>query len=203
MGAYDKFLAIDTASAHLSVLAVNGERAVLNHLADCALCHSVLLMKEAESALDGAGLRPAECDFFCAVTGPGSFTGIRIGISAAKGFCAAAGKPALGITSFETLAYNTETKALAAIPAGRGNFYVCGFAADKSILLSPQIVGADELARLAGEYTVCAAVPLFVPYFKADPAAGLLRAICAKSEKDLGDLAAFYLKKSQAEENAH
>lgn len=199
----NNFLAIDTSGEHLSVIACKDGKAETVFEENCAMQHSVRLMDAVDEALLRAHLSPEDCDFFCAVTGPGSFTGIRIGISAAKGFCAAEGKPALGITSFETLAYNTETKALAAIPAGRGNFYVCGFAADKSILLSPQIVGADELARLAGEYTVCAAVPLFVPYFKADPAAGLLRAICAKSEKDLGDLAAFYLKKSQAEENAH
>ncbi len=199
----NNFLAIDTSGEHLSVIACKDGKAETVFEENCAMQHSVRLMDAVDEALSRAHLSPEDCDFFCAVTGPGSFTGIRIGISAAKGFCAAAGKPALGITSFETLAYNTETKALAAIPAGRGNFYVCGFAADKSILLSPQIVGADELARLAGEYTVCAATPLSVPYLKADPAAGLLRAICAKSEKDLGDLAAFYLKKSQAEENAH
>lgn len=197
------FLAIDTSGEHLSVIACKDGKAETVFEENCAMQHSVRLMDAVDEALSRAHLFPEDCDFFCAVTGPGSFTGIRIGISAAKGFCAAAGKPALGITSFETLAYNTETEALAAISAGRGNFYVCGFAADKSILLSPQIVGADELARLAGEYTVCAATPLSVPYLKADPAAGLLRAICAKSEKDLGDLAAFYLKKSQAEENAH
>ena len=48
-----------------------------------------------------------DCDFFAAVVGAGSFTGIRIGISAVKGFCAATGKPALPITSFDVAAYNT------------------------------------------------------------------------------------------------
>ena len=198
----NNFLAIDTSGEHLTVIACKGGNAETVFEQNCAMQHSVRLMDAVDEAFSRARLSPEECDFFCAVTGPGSFTGIRIGISAAKGFCAAVKKPALGITSFKTLAYNAETKALAAIPAGRGNYYVCGFAADKSVGLAPQIVDESELSRLAGEYPVIAAAPLPVAHRIADPAAGLLRAVRSKGESDLGDLAAFYLKRSQAEENA-
>ena len=73
-----------------------------------------------EEALAAVRLAPQGCDFFCAVTGPGSFTGIRIGIAAVKGLAAAAGRPMLGRTSLQVLAYNARGKALAAVPAGRG-----------------------------------------------------------------------------------
>ncbi|MGN0822516.1 MAG: tRNA (adenosine(37)-N6)-threonylcarbamoyltransferase complex dimerization subunit type 1 TsaB, partial [Candidatus Gallimonas sp.] len=89
------FLAIDTSGKHLTVLAQKGEKTVSLFERDCALRHSVLVMDKIDEALSRADLRPAECDFFAAVVGPGSFTGIRIGISTVKGLCLACGKPAL------------------------------------------------------------------------------------------------------------
>ena len=145
-------------------------------------------------------MRPQDCDFFCAVTGPGSFTGIRIGVSAVKGFCEGTGKPALGRTSFRVLAYNAEGKVLAVVPAGRGSYYVCGFDGEKRVSLAPAYVGEEKLKELSALYTVVSYEALPVPYVQADPAAGLLCAVRAAREEDLGDLAAFYLKKSQAEE---
>lgn len=194
-----RYLSIDTSAEYLTVIAKNGETFVTFE-PDCAMQHSVRLMDAVEETLAKAGMKPAECDFFCAVTGPGSFTGIRIGISTVKGFCAALQRPALGVTSFAALAYNAEGKALAAIPAGRGFYYVCGFAEDKSISLSPVYVSGERLAALAEEYPVYAYAPLPVPYTKANPAAGLLRAVEGAGEEDFGDISAFYLKKSQAEE---
>ena len=194
-----RYLAIDTSAEYLTVIAKNGETFVTFE-PDCAMQHSVRLMDAVEETLAKAGMQPAECDFFCAVTGPGSFTGIRIGISTVKGFCAALQRPALGVTSFAALAYNAEGKALAAIPAGRGFYYVCGFAEDKSISFSPAYVSGERLTRFAEEYPVYAYAPLPVPYTKANPAAGLLRAVEGAGEEDFGDISAFYLKKSQAEE---
>ena len=194
-----RYLAIDTSAGYLTVIAKNGEPFVTFE-PDCAMQHSVRLMDAVEETLAKAGMQPADCDFFCAVTGPGSFTGIRIGISTVKGFCAALHRPALGVTSFAALAYNAEGKVLAAIPAGRDFYYVCGFAEDKRVSLPPAYVSGERLARLAEEYPVYAYAPLPVPYTKADPAAGLLRAVEGAKEEDFGDISAFYLKKSQAEE---
>lgn len=194
------FLAVDTSGGYLTVLARKDGRVHTLFERDCAAQHSVRLMPVVEEALAALALPPAECNFFCAVTGPGSFTGIRIGISAVKGFCAALAKPSLGVTSFAALAYNAEEKALAAIPAGRGFYYVCGFAEDKSIAYPPAYVGEETLAALSRGYTVYSFRPLPVPHRLADPAAGLLRAIGRAKESDFAPLAAFYLKKSQAEE---
>lgn len=195
------FLALDTSGDYLTVIA--GKDGVVHTVfeRDCAMQHSVRLMDAVDEALSRAGLSPAACDFFCAVTGPGSFTGIRIGVSAVKGFCAATGKPALARTSFQVLAYNAEGKALSAIPAGRGYYYVCGFAEDRSILVPPSYVSEAALAAYAAEYPVYSTHELPVPYRAADPAAGLLCAIRAAKASEFGPLAAFYLRKSQAEED--
>ena len=180
------FLAIDTANEYLTVIASKAGKAKVLFEPQCGMQHSVRLMGAVEEALAGADLPLGECDFFAAVTGPGSFTGIRIGISAAKGFCSALKKPALGITTFQTLAYNAEGDCLSAVPAGRGFYYVCPF--------------GEKLFRLAERYAVYSYFPLPVPYIKADPAAGLLAAANGAKKEDFGALSAFYLKKSQAEE---
>lgn len=194
------YLAIDTSGDYLTVVARKGEKTFVTFEENCAMRHSERLLSAVDETLSRAALVPEKCAFFCAVTGPGSFTGIRIGISAAKGFCAAAGRPALGITSFAVAAYNAEEKAVAAIPAGRGFYYVCGFEADKSVFLPAARVTEEELASLAARYPVYSFSPLPVPYKKADPAAGLVRAVAAAREEEFGELSAFYLKKSQAEE---
>ena len=79
------FLAIDTANEYLTVIASKAGKAKVLFEPQCGMQHSVRLMGAVEEALAGADLPLGECDFFAAVTGPGSFTGIRIGISAAKG----------------------------------------------------------------------------------------------------------------------
>ena len=193
------FIALDTSGEYLTVIARKGEKTRIIFEENCAMQHSVRLMDAIEEAAGAVGLAPAECDFFCAAVGPGSFTGIRIGISAVKGLCAATGKPSLGVTTFAALAYNAEEKALAAIPAGRGDYYVCGFGEDKSIVYPPAVVGEDVLRELSKEYAVYAYAPLPVPHCRANPAAGLLSAAESAKAENFGPLAAFYLKKSQAE----
>ena len=103
---YKNFVAVDTGGNHLTVLASKNGQVFSVCLPDCAMKHSVSVMPAVDAALQKADLRLEECDFFSAVVGAGSFTGIRIGISIVKGFCLAFGKPALPVTSFEVLAYN-------------------------------------------------------------------------------------------------
>lgn len=194
------FLAIDTSNEYLTVVASKEGKAEVLFEPQCGMQHSVRLMPAVEETLQRAGLSPAECDFFAAVTGPGSFTGIRIGISAAKGFCGALKKPSLGITTFQTLAYNAEGECLAAVPAGRGFYYVCAFGEDKRVLGEPARTDGEGLFALAQKYAVVSYGNLPVPYRRADPARGLLEAVKAAKREDFGGLCAFYLKKSQAEE---
>ena len=133
------YLAIDTSSKYLTVIACREGTESVVFASDCALQHSVRLMDAIENAMAQANLGVSDCDFFCAVTGPGSFTGIRIGVSAVKGFCLGTSAPAMGVTSFEVLAYNTEKACLAVIDAARGNYYVCGFDPNKQIDIAPPL----------------------------------------------------------------
>lgn len=162
--------------------------------------HSVILMDEIDEALNGAGLTPAECDFFSAVVGPGSFTGIRIGISAIKGFALATGKKLLPVTSFELLAYNvTDEKFCTAIDAGRGKFYACAFGKGREIAVKPFYTDAEGVKKLNLPVYGFEDLP-FENYIKLDVKNCLLNAVRAKTNCLSDEMSALYVRKSQAEE---
>ena len=194
------FLAVDTSSKHLTVLAVKGEKVVFRHLPDCALKHSVVLMGEVDKAFKEADLCPAECDFFAAVTGPGSFTGIRIGISTVKGFAVATGKPLVAVTAFELLAYNVEDDNFyTVIDAAHSHYYVCGFDKNKSQTLSPRYLREEEIENFGNLYGF-EDLPL-KNYKKINIKDCLYPAVLAKSICASDRMEALYVRKSQAEEN--
>ena len=121
------YLAIDTSSRALTVVARKGEQVISRHMPDCALKHSVVLMDVIDEALKAASLTAEELDAVACVVGPGSFTGIRIGIATAKGFCLAAGKRAVAVTAFDVAAYAVNNEGvLALVDAGRDHYYLCG-----------------------------------------------------------------------------
>lgn len=195
------FLAVDTSSGYLTVAACNGKKQVVKFVSDCAMQHSVVLMDEIEKALGEAELTPAECDFFAAVTGPGSFTGIRIGLSCIKGYAVALGKRAVGVTTFDMLSYNVNSGCdyLIAIDALHGNYYVCGYGADGVCNLTPRCLSTDEVTKLARP--VYGVEELTLPlYTRLSPEKCLVPAVLKAAESGGGALAALYVKKSQAEE---
>ena len=192
------FLAIDTSSEYLTVLAKKGESKVLRHLPECAMQHSVILMGEIERALDELKLKPEECDFFAAVTGPGSFTGIRIGIATIKGFALAAGKPVKSVTAFDLIAYNVNSKKfLSVIDAAHGHYYVCGYTNGK-ITLPPAYLSAAEVSALELPLYGIGNLPL-ENYTKLGAENCLYKAVinCPFATEGMH---ALYVRKSQAEE---
>lgn len=198
-----KFLAIDTSGKQLNVVAVNGEQQIVSRHTDCAMQHSVLLMDAVDAALNGAGLRAADCDFFACVVGSGSFTGIRIGIATIKGLCLACGKPALSLTSFDALAYADKSgKKLCLVDAGHGNYYACGYCGVQVCVPPAFLARADADALIAEGYAPVGYAPLFEGVKEADAAQGLLFASLAKAQEACGAhaLEAVYLRKSSAEE---
>lgn len=98
-----RILALDTALEACSVgVALPGGTAV-SRLSVIGRGHAEILFGMIEEALGEARLTIGEIDRFAVTVGPGSFTGVRIGVAAARGFCLATGKKAAGIT---TLAAN-------------------------------------------------------------------------------------------------
>lgn len=196
----NNFLAINTSSKSLTVLAQKGDKQSLKYLPDCAMRHSVILMDEIDLAMSEIGLKAEECDFFAAVTGPGSFTGIRIGVATAKGFALATGKPLLPVTAFELAAYNVaDEKFCVVIDAAHLHGYVCGFEKDKNVFLKPCYMPFSQVAEMGVKLYGFENLPL-EKYTKLDEEKCLHPAIC----RGLGNLSremnALYVRKSQAEE---
>lgn len=86
------------------------------------LTHSETIMPLCEEALQQQGLFPADMDAFCVDIGPGSFTGVRIGVCAANAMAAAFSRPVIGISSLESLIFDKEN-ACALIDSRNGNGY--------------------------------------------------------------------------------
>ena len=97
-------LAIDTSGPVAGVAVMRDGEIAYEGAAVNRLTHSVNLMPMVEEALGRAGLDVSEIDLYACVTGPGSFTGVRIGVSAVKGMAHGAEKPCIGVDAREALA---------------------------------------------------------------------------------------------------
>lgn len=198
-----KYLAIDT-SGDLIVLAVNGDKTALRYLQGCTSQHSLTLMPDIEECLSECGLSLSDLDFIAAVTGPGSFTGIRIGVSTVKALCFSCQKPALSLTAFDCLAYddNAPSKCFCVIDANHDNFY-CAAYENKQVVLNPCFLTKAQAEEMSCGYTVVSGKELpFERSVVADLPGGLENAVNALCG-DVGDyanMAPLYVKRSQAEE---
>ena len=99
-------LAIDTSGPVAGCAVMKGGRIVHTIAMNHGLTHSETIMSAVDEALSASGLACGDIDAFAAVAGPGSFTGVRIGVCAAKGLAHAAGKPCARVHALEALAMN-------------------------------------------------------------------------------------------------
>lgn len=133
-GRYMKILGIDTSTASLSVaLMVDGVlKYELNQ--NHALTHSERLMPYIATMMEAIGCSMDEVDRFACTVGPGSFTGVRIGVSVANAFALALNKEVVGVSTLEAMAYShrfSEDVLLATTDAQRGNFYAAFYKRDE------------------------------------------------------------------------
>jgi tRNA threonylcarbamoyladenosine biosynthesis protein TsaB len=121
-----RILAVDTSSASGSAaLAEDGAILAETRLAS-SLQHSERLFGSVEFLFRFAPFALADVDIFAATRGPGSFTGLRVGLAAMEGFAAACGKPSAGVSTLEALAWRAnvaEGLVAPAIDARRGEIY--------------------------------------------------------------------------------
>lgn len=123
-------LAFDTSSKTVSVAILRDDLILYDAIINVALNHSEVLLPAIENACLQTGIKIADFDLFACTIGPGSFTGLRIGVSTLKGFMLATEKPAVGVSSLAALALNTSksSKTIYSImDAGRGQVYYASF----------------------------------------------------------------------------
>ncbi|WP_374965032.1 tRNA (adenosine(37)-N6)-threonylcarbamoyltransferase complex dimerization subunit type 1 TsaB [Lysinibacillus sp. RS5] len=120
------WLGIETANAPLSIAVVRDGKVIAEIVQNIKLTHSAGAMPAIEEVLVKAGIKPNELDAIAVSEGPGSYTGVRIGVTLAKTLAWTLKKPLVGISSLKTLAANAALYDGLICPifdARRGNVY--------------------------------------------------------------------------------
>lgn len=166
-------LALDTAGVDCAAAIYDsGRNTMLGEASDMiGKGHAEHLMGIVDRALDQAGVALSDVDRLAVTIGPGSFTGIRVGVAAARGFALSLDIPAVGITTLEVMAAAQREKTpgravLAAMDAKREEIYLQSFAADGLALDEARAVSIAEAQAFAagfdGEITG-SATPILKP----------------------------------------
>ena len=100
-----KIIALETSAVAVSVAVCEDEALIAQSFQRTRLTHSATLMPMLEDLLKNAGLKLADMDLVAVAAGPGSFTGLRIGVSAAKGLAWATERPCAGVSTLEAMAW--------------------------------------------------------------------------------------------------
>ena len=148
-----KILALETSAKAVSAAVAEDGKILCSGYQDTGLTHSRTLMPIVEHILQNTGLTVQDMDAIAVAAGPGSFTGIRIGVSAAKGLAFAADKPAAGVSTLAAMARNVSFAGglvVCAMDARRNQIYNALFdARDGAItrLTPDRAIGLAELAE--------------------------------------------------------
>jgi tRNA threonylcarbamoyladenosine biosynthesis protein TsaB len=142
-------LGLDTCLASCSVAVLDGDRVLASAREVMARGHQERLAPMASEVMAQAGLAFDRLERIGVTVGPGSFTGLRVGIAFAKGLAAALSLPAAAVGTLEALAAEAEGLVFAAIDARRDQLYLQGFE-DGRPLMAPDALGAATAqARIA------------------------------------------------------
>jgi universal bacterial protein YeaZ len=99
-------LAIDTTALTASAAVTDDEKLIGLYTLNTSLTHSETMLPMVENLLHNSKISIKDIDKFACSAGPGSFTGVRIGISVIKGLAFGKDKPCVGVSTLEALAYN-------------------------------------------------------------------------------------------------
>ena len=157
-------LAIDTAASLCAACVWDAAagRELGRHVEDIGKGHAERLMDVIATTMRAGGVAYPDLGNIAVSVGPGSFTGIRVGVSAARGLALALKLPAHGVTTLSAIAEEARTRfpdrrILAAIDATRDELYVEDHAADRTLRDGPRIVRRhDAVDTLAGDAPVIA-----------------------------------------------
>lgn len=147
-----KILGIDTTTKFLCLGIYDGAK-IYEYDLELGRRHSALLIPAIKRALDALGWRAGDIDYFACGLGPGSFTGMRVGLSAIKGFSWSLKKPIVGISTLDILARNASSVAGPVVPiidAKRGLIYCSIYRIKKGVLkrTAPyMLLNEDELLK--------------------------------------------------------
>lgn len=153
-----RVLAIDTALAACSAAVLDTEYGgiVASEGLPMQRGHAEALLPLLQRVMQQAGFGFADIDRIAVTTGPGSFTGLRVGIAAARGIALAAKKPAVGLSTLSAyaaphIASDERFPVVAAIDARHNHVYLQVFAAGGSLIVAPRLAPLREAVKAAAE----------------------------------------------------
>ena len=183
--------------------------------------HSDLIMSTIDSLFSLTKRNVKEVDKIAVSTGPGSFTGIRIGVGIAKGLAYSLNKPIAGINELELIAHNSNnnsTKVLAMIDARKERVFYGIYKWEKDELILEGEYGAEELRIILEKINtpilclgdgaiiykqlieeILGEKAIFTKEVNSIPRAGILAEMAIEKEDNLFILEPYYVNKSQAE----
>ncbi|WDV46174.1 tRNA (adenosine(37)-N6)-threonylcarbamoyltransferase complex dimerization subunit type 1 TsaB [Clostridiaceae bacterium M8S5] len=101
-----KILAVDTSSIVASVALIDDDKLLCEYTVNYKRTHSETILPMIKEVLDSCQLKTGDIDVFAVSIGPGSFTGLRIGVATIKALAHSVDKPVVGIPSMDSMAYN-------------------------------------------------------------------------------------------------
>ena len=170
-------LAIDTAldACAAGVLDTKAMRLIAGESLPMKRGHAEALMPLIARVMKAAGIAFAALDRIAATTGPGSFTGLRVGLSAARGMALAANKPAVGVTTLRAytapiVSENGQHPVISAIDARHDHVYFQAVSGNGSTLIQPCVAPVEEAlaaSRFGAPYLVGNAAKLLADRWPA------------------------------------
>jgi tRNA threonylcarbamoyladenosine biosynthesis protein TsaB len=145
-------LGIETSTKTGSVAVVSDSGVVAQYSLNIEVTHSERLMSTVDRVLKDTGMTLSRIDGFAVATGPGSFTGLRIGVSTVKGLAFATGKPVAAVPTLYALAWNVPHAAFPVCPlldARKNEVYAAVYISDGSVLHQTAPEAVVPLSRLA------------------------------------------------------
>ncbi|AKT50154.1 tRNA (adenosine(37)-N6)-threonylcarbamoyltransferase complex dimerization subunit type 1 TsaB [Arsenicicoccus sp. oral taxon 190] len=212
-------LAIDTSTSAISVALHDGTTTVAERTVLDARAHGELVAPGIAGCLADAGLTAREVDAVVAGTGPGPFTGLRVGIVTARVFALARSIPVHGLCSLDALAHEAASTMLrgtdrfvVATDARRKEVYWCGYRVKSGVLVresDPAVCRPADLAPLLDGRAVVGRGPVLYPEQLGEPldgapldvSAGSLADLAARRlarGEDLSDTTPLYLRRPDA-----
>ena len=147
-------LAIDSTAKAASAALLSDNTVIAEYTQNTGHTHSETMLPMAEAVMKAAGVTPGAIDLFAISAGPGSFTGVRIGISLIKGLCFGKNKPIAALSSMDTLARNLEGFRGIVCPvmdARRNQVYTAIFK-DGERITEDMLIPCSELKEMLSEY---------------------------------------------------
>lgn len=143
-----KILAIDTSTTHSSCAVMNDNNIVGDFSINQSMSHNEILLVMVDEMLKKLNIDIEDIDLFVAVTGPGSFTGIRIGVTVVKALAMALNKPIVAVNTLEALSFGvfSDKKKIPLIDArGERVYYGVYEGINNKNIVAPALLTIDEL----------------------------------------------------------